>query len=527
MRSSKRPHATLDLKATDVTPPEETTEREACHRRPPMTQARLLRAERRRPKAPLRRTWPLLRPRAQVAASGRMLSHLAAGIVGGGLVYAGSAYLPLPGMPSPERTAQLEARLAALEKARRPGFPVCCNPRTTVATARAAGRAVADLSDKVAKESAAHDERIATANSRKEDQAEIDKLEERLNMIAQGANTSGRARAQLAAITGKISDLENTIASQIAALRKTILPMWKRVWLLPKTQARRPRRARFGLIAISRSCAGIRQAFAAGRGSHCGGQAPCSRRRCRQGRDGQAFERGFGTAHDGREQGCEAAGCLRSGGPCCIETLLARSESGHCREERGGPEGQCRAHRARLELGNLNRARARSRSALRGGAARGEEDRSRYAAQSRKPRALQGQRYCHSPDLKQQFRPVINAVLDASEEPAGASVLDKLYAGAKSVVRVRKVSTDPKRHEHGSRDRAHGTALEAGQLAAVIEEAKGIPQAASAPLQEWLDKVRARHSARSGHGRDRSQLKASLAGKPQPKAHLPEANETN
>jgi hypothetical protein len=55
-------------------------------------------------------------------------------------------------------------------------------------------------------------------------------------------------------------------------------------------------------------------------------------------------------------------------------------------------------------------------------------------------------------------------------------------------------------------------ALKEGRLGDVLEEAKGIPQGATAPIDGWLEKVRARHGVDQTMARVEEQLKASLLG---------------
>ncbi len=441
--SPKRPHATLDLKATDVTPPEDGAERDAL---PPPSSETTGTSEEPAPEAAASEpSEPVAQAPAQQGSSfGRLLSHLAAGIVGGGLVYAGSAYLPLPGMPSPERTAQLEARLAALEDASKTGLSDALKTSNErLQKLEQLGRSVADLSDKVSKDSAALDEKIANSNARKEDRAEIAKLEERLRMIAEGANATDGRVPQLAAVTGKIADLENTIASQIAALRKTI-PADVEARVAAAEEASQT--AKSGTTRLDRDVAQLR-----GETAKLGQRA--------EGADAEAKRLAAAVEAAKTETGklSSAVAELRT----MVENKVAKPQDVSAAvapvasklsslegklEDVVKSEDDRKANAERivlaLELGNLKRAIDRGQPY-----AAELQDVKKTAAGTKLD--LSGlDKYKDSgiatlADLKQQFRPVIAAVLDADLEPADGSVLDRLYAGAKSIVRVRKVSTDP------------------------------------------------------------------------------------
>ena len=115
-------------------------------------------------------------------------------------------------------------------------------------------------------------------------------------------------------------------------------------------------------------------------------------------------------------------------------------------------------------------------------------------------------------ELKASFRPVMNAVIDADLEPADGSVIDRLLAGAKSVVRVRRVSHDAEDTSAEAVVSRIETALNEGRLGDVIALAKTLPQRAQAPIEDWLTKVAARNSVDEAIAAVDEKLKASLSG---------------
>lgn len=128
--------------------------------------------------------------------------------------------------------------------------------------------------------------------------------------------------------------------------------------------------------------------------------------------------------------------------------------------------------------------------------------------------------------LKAEFRPLIGAVLDADLEPADGSVIDRLLAGAKSVVRVRKVSHDPTDTSTEAVVSRIEAALDEDRLSDVLAHAKALPQRARIPLEDWLIKVTARDTVDQALAEVESRLKASLSGasEPAPAAPAPEQN---
>jgi hypothetical protein len=113
--------------------------------------------------------------------------------------------------------------------------------------------------------------------------------------------------------------------------------------------------------------------------------------------------------------------------------------------------------------------------------------------------------------LTQDFRRVANAAIDAEHERADASVLDRLIAGARSVVHVRKAQHDASdmsveaivgRMEH---------ALKEDDLGEVLAQAERLPPKAAHAAEDWLHKVEARHAADRAVAEIEAGLKASLA----------------
>jgi len=115
-------------------------------------------------------------------------------------------------------------------------------------------------------------------------------------------------------------------------------------------------------------------------------------------------------------------------------------------------------------------------------------------------------------ELAREFRDLAHAVIEADAEQADASILDRLLAGAKSIVRIRKVS-----HPAGDTSveavvARMETAIRDGNLALVLEAAKGLSAKAREPARAWLEKVEARAAVDRAINDIDAQLKASLGG---------------
>jgi hypothetical protein len=116
--------------------------------------------------------------------------------------------------------------------------------------------------------------------------------------------------------------------------------------------------------------------------------------------------------------------------------------------------------------------------------------------------------------LGQEFRPLAHAILDAEAEPEGASVMDRLLSGAKSIVRVRRVDLKP---DDMSTEAVIGRmeqGVKEGRLVDVLDESKRLPAKTLEPARGWLAKIEARYAIDKALSDLEAQLKTSLAGGP-------------
>jgi hypothetical protein len=117
-------------------------------------------------------------------------------------------------------------------------------------------------------------------------------------------------------------------------------------------------------------------------------------------------------------------------------------------------------------------------------------------------------------ELTKSFRKAANAMLDAEEERADATLVDRLLAGARGIVRVRKAGHPA---DDTSAEAVVGrmeAALKEGRLAEVLAGAKKLPPKAALAGEDWVKKVEARRAVEQALADVEAALKASLAAAP-------------
>ena len=560
----KRPHATLDLKATEVKPPQAAVDSRAStsaadasasasssstsdakpssatssspssapspaaantaskpagssETSTPKTAA----ATAAGPAKPASPPKPEAAP-ARPSSGGGLFSHLAAGIVGGALVYAGASYLGpnwLPGSGAPSDT---QARLTALEKD---------NAEVTSLKAR-----LADAEGRVAKldevernlaglrdtQSAleAQTKEAAQKSDATQNTERLTKLEEQLSMIAAGSAASDGRVPQLAAITGKISDVEQSLNAQIADLRRALpSDVDQRISSSQETSEA----AKSATTRIDRELSQLRTEQARGAQKIEGAKAEVERLSTAV----QAVreETARVTSTIGEMKSAVDSQLKSFAKPADVSAAVTPLTSKIAEVEQNVQSvmqsEQTRKQNAErivlsLELSNLKRAIDRGQ----GSSYAAELDEVRKASGGQLDLAaldrFKGTGVATTAQLKAEFRPLINAVLDADTEPADGSVIDRLLAGAKSVVRVRKISHDAEDNSTEAIVSRMEAALDDGRLGDVIAQAKTLPQRARVPLEDWLAKVSARDAVDQSIAAVDSRLKASLSGASEP-----------
>ncbi len=113
-------------------------------------------------------------------------------------------------------------------------------------------------------------------------------------------------------------------------------------------------------------------------------------------------------------------------------------------------------------------------------------------------------------ELRQDFKSVAFKIIDADQQPTDGSIMERLLAGAKSVVRVRKISHESDDKSVDAVVARMEAALTDDRLDDVLAEAKTLPPSAQDAARDFLAKVEARNAVDQALASVETQLKASL-----------------
>jgi hypothetical protein len=473
-----------------------------------------------------------------VQKRGGFFSHLAASLIGGVLALAGSEWalpqLGLSGLQTrvtedstvitqriealekkpvvtaepPKALTALEDRLAALEKVTQKIPALAEGQSRLVAETKAA--LAASASDAGAPEQLT---RLAS-------------VEDKLKALADaGASNPNAGRLeQLAALTGKVADLETSLATQLTALRKGVS---EDVEARIASVSASTEAAKSGTQRIDKDVAGVKteavQLAEQIKAMKTDNDRLTATLKMAQD-ETTSLKTQIETLRTSSAKPTDVAAAVKPVG----EKLLSLEQSVQGLVK---AEGERKATSERvllsLELQNLKRA-------LDGGQKYSTELAAVQKASGGKfdLAALDKFKDAGVPvqtELTRDFATVATAAINAEADPAEGGVVDRLIAGAKSVIRVRKVDHAP---DDKSAEAVVGrmeTALKESRLADVIGEAKQLSPKAQAAAQPFVDRVAARVSVDTAVGAIESQLKSSLGATPAspPAASAPSAPATS
>ncbi len=526
----KRPHATLNLKATEVKA-EKSNKAETKASSASTADASADKTDTGSKPKVGKTAAESQQPNKKKASSesraparGGIWTHLAAGLAGGAAVLFGADYLPqMRGSATAvkeTRTAlsDLNQRVETLEQSSGPA----ADTKAIEEKLSAAEKRLAKL-DEVSNslgsltEAQANLQQEATSLSEKLNALppasvvddRLAKLEEQLATIAAAAGTDPEAGGiqGLAAITGKMSDLEGSVESKLAASRKALAEeLEPRITAIAEASEA----ARTGTQRIDREVADLRSEAA------------------RLSQKIETLEAGInrlgGVQQVLQEESASLASGLDSlrgavalpGDVASAVTPLSDRLTSLERnlETLARTEDARRANAERvviaLELANLKRAVDSGKP---------------YASELAHVKKTAGERLDLAAldqhqdtgvpslaTLEKEFKPVIRAVIDAAAQPRDGGLLDRFVATAKSIVKVRKVQHEA---DDTSAEAVIGRmedALTTGQLDEVLIIAKDIPAGASNAARGWLAKVEARHAVDRAIALVEAQMKSSLSG---------------
>ncbi len=458
-----------------------------------------------------------------VKKRGGFFSHLAASVIGGVIALAGADwaipqlgqlglqdYLPQLGASRSadgERLAKLEKQLAAGDlstQLKNAEARLAALEKTTASIpdiAQSQSRLVAET--KAALASAASDAGAPDQIER------LTKVEDKLKaMTDAGASDPAAGRLeQLAALTGKVADLETSMATQLTALRKSVAGDVE-ARIIAATEASEA--AKSGTQRIDRELAGLK--------------TDAARLNERLEVSKAEGDRAMENLKQAQQESAALKAALESlrtsvAKPSDVTTAvepvtqkLVTLEANLQTVLKAEEDRRSNAERIVLSLELQNLKRALDRGQKYGPELAEVQKASNGKLDLAVLDKFKDQGVPTLPDLARDYRATANSLIDADADSAEGSVVDRLIAGAKSVVRVRKVS-------HNADDKSAEAiagrmeiALKEGRLPDVIEEAKALSAKAKDAAAPFLEKVAARASIDSSVAQIETKLKSSLSG---------------
>ena len=455
---------------------------------------------------------------------GGFFTHVAAGLAGGLVALLAADMLAqqlgLESADSPDKVTAVEQRLAAIESNRnqRSLLPDVASRLAAAETKLGKLEQLDANIDGIAKKQGQLDEglnavkdKLGAETGDTQTPARVAKLEEQLSLMSSAAERdpqSGRL-PQLAAISGKLTDLELTMANQLDALRKGVTQEMD-LRLSSATEAGQA--ARSGTQRMDRELSTLK-AESAEMSSGLTALKTDSDRAAASLKTTQEENKRLKADLDSRlatfakpEDVSSAVNPING-----KLTALQQDVQGVIKSE-GDRRTTAERIVLSLELANLKRAIDRGTA---------------YAPELEQARKVAGANVDLAPlerfaldgvptstELRAQFKPVAFKIIDAEEQPADASIVDRLLAGASSVVRVRKTSHSPDDKSIEAVVSRMETALNEDRLGDVLQEGKTLPAPAQDAAQDFLAKVQARDAVDRALASVETQLKASLATAP-------------
>lgn len=457
-----------------------------------------------------------------------VFTHTIAGIAGGFLALLGAEtlgpqigeQLGVPGLGTgSQQTSLMQQRLADLEAQVKKGPPTAAVAPELAQRIAATDRKIADL-EKVAAEVAglreanaklaADAKALAERTAKGEgtaDAARLAKLEEQIaTMVAAAAADPQKQRIpQIAALAGKVADLESTLATQLSQVRQGVT---KEIDARLAQSQEASEAARSGTVRVDRELAGVKSEAT---------------------KLGQRVD-GLKTTADKLEQSVKSlqddTAALKADVASQMKTvakpadvsaaiapvtqkLAALDKSVETISKR---EDDRRSTAERivlsLELANLRRA------VDRGGSFAPELAEVKKLGPKLDLKALEANKDKGVPtiaDLMKDFRALSHEIIAADKVEPNAGVVDRLLSSAKSVVRVRKTDAASDDASAEAIVARMDAALKAGQPVKVAEEAKKLSSQALAVAKPWLERVEARGSIDKALAAIDAELKSSLA----------------
>ncbi len=519
----KRPHATLDLKATELKP---DAGKEAAKNTGTANAAPSPAASASRPAEPKKPEPQKPEPQKPAAAAPvarspsaftRLVTHLAAGVAGGGIVlFGGDRIASLTGTATPSARVEqvatdLDKRIAALEAApKSDAYDLLHSAETRLAKVDQLAtdlEALRSDQTKVAEKA----ESLATSVGGAQGLAAVDTriaaLEDQLKTLSAAASsdTGGNRISDIAAVTSRIAESEARVSAEATAIRDGLARE------IDQRLAAREDSAKTDLARLTQSVEKLKA-------------------------DQARLDKSVQAAQEETGRVASSIGELRSTIEQQGKTFAKTADvaaavtpvTGLISKIEGSLEGVLKKEQERqsnterivtaLELGNLKRAIESGKG---------------FAKELDAVNASSGGRLDLKPleqfkttgvpsmtELKERARPALLAALDAGSVDPGASVWDRLLTSAKSVVRVRKIDATEDDNGLEATVARIEKALNENRLPDVLAEIKKLPPESASKIAQWQTEVAARNSVDEAIATVENELKAALTA---PAAALPAA----
>lgn len=456
---------------------------------------------------------------------GSIVSHTLSGVIGGALVLLGGPLIGIGGPDATKAPPEVAQRLAALETAAKQATQPVVSPDVAKRLAgleqgvdqlKGITAAIPSLGEgqvRLDGETKAIKEQLASRTGPGSDAERLARMEERLSALAAAALADPKGAGpipQLAQITGRIADLETALTNRLAAARRD---MATEIENKLATTAEAAEAARSGTQRLDREVTALKSDVT--RTAQRVDQTKSDTDRLSEiARAAQDEIASLKAALDTlRRETAKPADVSAAVAPAAAR--LAKLEGSVAEVLKAEGDRQSNAERIvlSLELGNLKRAIDR------GGPFAAELAEVRKVAGNRLDLSVL-QRYQDeglptTAELARQFRPLTSTIIDADAEQTDASVVDRLLSGARTIVRVRKLTPEADDTSVEATVARMESALNDGRLADVMRHAKTLPpKSITGPTRAWLDKVAARQAVEEAIVTIDRQLKSSLGAAP-------------
>lgn len=505
----KRPHATLDLKATEFKPDpgKDSAKNTGTVNAPSAPAAATSKPTDPKKPEPQKPTTGAAPTGRSPSAFTRLVTHLAAGVAGGAIVlFGGDRVASLTGTATPSARVEqvataFDKRITALEAApKSDAYDVLKSAESRLGKLDQLAtdlEAMRNDQTKLAEKT----ESLATAVGGAQGLADVDTriaaLEDQLKTLSAAAasDTAGNRISDIAAVTSRIAESEGRVSAEAAALRDGLARE------IDQRLAAREDSAKTDLARLTQSVEKLKADQARLDKSVQAAQEETGRVASSIGEMRSTIEqqgKTFAKATDVAAAVTPVTGLI---------SKIEGSLEGVLKKEQ---ERQSHTERivTALELGNLKRAIESGKG---------------FAEELDAVNAASGGRLDLEPleqlktsgvpsltELKERARPALLAALDAGTVDPGSSVWDRLLTSAKSVVRVRRI--DAAEEDTGLEATIARTekALNDNRLPDVLAEIKKLPPESASKLAQWQTDVAARNSVDEAIATLENELKAAL-----------------